>query len=518
VSEERGQPVAGPDPGAATRQQTATLPHGRPRPVGGAKPDWAAVGRVAVWLVPALIAFALGWWQIAARSFSEDEAATLAASRRPVGDLLRMLLHIDAVHGCYYILIHWMLFLGSSEAVVRFPSVLATAVAAAVLAMLGTRLAGPWAGLAAGLLYAVSPLSTLGAQTARPFAIAAALTTIATCRLVVLAETGARRDVAWYAVALILTGWTDILAMLVVVAHAVTLAAAPEWRARRRDFMIAVAVALLAVAPLAALDLSELGQIWRLQPPDARQLLAAGGLFAVFGLLASVALRRGRGGAAPPGPRALTLVAAPWLMLPPAILIVVSEISPMWQDRYLLFCLPALALLVVGAAARLPARLAAAALGLAVAGALAAQPLARPGTGGTDDLRAVSAMLARNARPGDAVVFQNRGRRLMKAAYPAGFAHLRDIALAAPAGSGLGRGWFGFDAASLYGQDVSQTVLHQRLEDIRRLWAVRYPTADPPGFFGATPAPHEFCAQRTWQFSGATVTLYRPCPAAGGSR
>jgi mannosyltransferase len=74
---------------------------------------------------------------------------------------------LNAVHGAYYLMIHIaVLVLGTSEADVRFPSVLATAVAAAVLAALGTRLAGPRSGFAAGLVYAAAPPVTAAAQDA----------------------------------------------------------------------------------------------------------------------------------------------------------------------------------------------------------------------------------------------------------------------------------------------------------------------------------------------------------------
>jgi mannosyltransferase len=470
--------------------------------------------RAAVCLVPGLTAFWLGWWQISARSFSEDEAATMMASRRPLAGLGRMLPHVDAVHGVYYVLIHEMLFLGGSEGVARLPSAVAEAVAAAVLAALGARLAGGRAGLAAGLLYAVSPSATSAAQTARPFALATALVVVTCYRFVIFAGTGGRWNGAAYAVALSLTGWVDILAMLVVVANSVTLLWMPPWRPRRRGFAAATGAAVIAVLPLAVLDLSQFGDLHE-KPPGALLMLGVAALLAVAGALTYVALRPGGSGPPPAGGSAVAKVAAPWLMLPPVILAGVSAISPIWALRYLLFCLPALALLAVAALSRLPARQYVAATALAATAALAAQALVRPAHA-SDDLRAVSQMLAVNARPGDAVVFADAGRRLMKAAYPAGFVHLRDIALdTSPAPRGA---WFGRDASALHGRDVSQPVLARRLAGVDRVWAIRYATAHPAVLFGAAPDPRVFCALRTWQFAGATATLYQRCPGRGWAR
>ncbi len=483
----------------------------RPDLAGSGRPSGMRfLARAAVWLVPAVLAFSLGCWQISERSFTEDEAATMTAARQPLGTLLRTLLHVDAVHGVYYLLIHCMLSFGGSEAVARLPSAAASAVAAGALAALGARLAGGPAGFAAGLIYAVSPAAVAGAQFARPFELATALAVVACLRLVIFMQAGGRRNAAAYAAALALTGWVDILALLVVAANAVTVAWVPQWRLRFRGFAFAACAAGLAVLPLAVVAVSQIGQVTGKAPGPA---LALGvlGLCAGCGLLAAAVARPGRNGPAPSGPRALAVVAGPWLVLPPAILIAASQLHPIWAARYLWFCLPAAALLVVAALSRLPAGWRAPVTALVVAAALAAQPLARPAQS-ADDVRAVARLLAADARPGDAVVFQDPGRRLIKGAYPSGFAHLRDIALDnSPA---LRRSWFGHDAGWLHGWQVSNAVLYRRLGSVPRVWFIRYATRYPPAFYGVWPASREFCAVRTWQFAGATVTLYRRCVAA----
>lgn len=456
--------------------------------------------------VPAVTAFLVGWWQISARSFTEDEAATMTAARLPIGDLLTMLRHVDAVHGIYYVLIHYVLLLGGSERVVRLPSDLACALAAGSLAALGARVAGPRAGLMAGLFYAVSPAAVAGAQTARPFESATALAVVACYRFVIFAECGGRKNGAAYAVVLSLTGWMDFVAMLVVVTNAVSVFWVPQWRQRRQGFCIAAAAAILSVTPLAALVLVQAPQVHE-APPSASQLFGLVGLLGAGGLVTLATVRAGRSGTAPVGPRVLAMIAAPWLMLPPALLALVSQLSSVWAARYLWFCVPALALLLVAALSRLSPSLRAPAMAMALVAVLAAQPVARP-THSSDDLRGVSEFLARNAHPGDAVIFQDPGRRLMKAAYPAGFAQLRDIALnASPQRTGL----FQRDASYLHGRAVTQAVLARRLVGVQRIWSVRYAKPPPPGFFGVAAAPHAFCAWRSWHFSGAIVTLFLRC-------
>jgi len=61
-----------------------------------------------------------------------DESATISASAsRTVPELWRLLTHIDAVHGLYYLLMHgWFAIFPPTEFWSRFPSCLAVGVAA----------------------------------------------------------------------------------------------------------------------------------------------------------------------------------------------------------------------------------------------------------------------------------------------------------------------------------------------------------------------------------------------------
>ncbi|MFZ2530302.1 MAG: mannosyltransferase, partial [Rhodococcus sp. (in: high G+C Gram-positive bacteria)] len=60
----------------------------------------ALIGTAFSW-VPSL------WW---------DEAATISAANRPVGELVDVLAEWDAVHGLYYLLMHgWFHLVGISE-------------------------------------------------------------------------------------------------------------------------------------------------------------------------------------------------------------------------------------------------------------------------------------------------------------------------------------------------------------------------------------------------------------------
>ena len=76
------------------------------------------------------------------------------------------------MHGLYYLLMHGWMVLGTSPAVMRIPSVIAMAVAAALMVIIGRRLTGSgWAGLFAGLIMALTPSISYYAQTARSYAM-----------------------------------------------------------------------------------------------------------------------------------------------------------------------------------------------------------------------------------------------------------------------------------------------------------------------------------------------------------
>ena len=156
----------------------------QPGLAGGESPSYQAGPIWARWLPP-VVALLLSLWHITTASYWRDEAATIAAIRRPLGDLIAMLGNVDAVHGAYYLMM-WPIehVLGSGALVLRLPSAVAVAVGAAVVAATGRRLISPWAGLGAGLLYAVLPVTSRYGQEARSYAMVMTVAAIASYLLV----------------------------------------------------------------------------------------------------------------------------------------------------------------------------------------------------------------------------------------------------------------------------------------------------------------------------------------------
>jgi mannosyltransferase len=532
------------------------------------RPDRLAAGWVAV--VPALITLGVTLLSIGVPSFTRDEGATLLAVHRSFPQMIRMLGNVDVVHTEYYALI-WAVtrVAGSGELAARAPSAVAMAVAAAGVTLLGQRLVSGRAGLAAGLLMAAFPSVSFYAEDAREYAIVTALATIASYLLVRAlqaatpepgnAVTGARqptgpspRDegtgaqgqrgvpggrspglaLAGYAAALALLGLGNILSLLIIAAHAVTVAV---WRWRYGSpgqsfvprWLASVAVALIVASPVALIASGQAHQVQWIKPPGLVAIIAMAGLvgppqvFLIVVAVVVIALALGivTGGRARLGtdwPAGLWGLAVPWLFLPPLLLFTVSVshvIHPLYVFRYITFCIPVAALLAGTALAALARgvvgwTVAAAALAVVAVAGLPAQSSQRAPTGHGYDIRLADQIVARLARPGDALMnvsywplsWGGGVERGLAAEYPYGLARLHDISLGrAPVPS-----------ATLGGTFARTPVERQRLATVTRLWVASWSKAPAP-----LPARLGFTLADTVHTKGVWLRLYtRPRTAA----
>lgn len=304
--------------------------------------DAAAILAVCV---PVVVMTGLGLWGLDRDGMWRDEGVTFQVARRSVPEILRLVQGVDAVHALYYLLMHAVLAVHPGEIALRLPSVLGAAAAAGLIAALGVRLARPRVGLWAGLLYAVTPLVGHYAQEGRSYALVTAGAAGATLLLV--------RRVWWaYGVVLSVTCLLHELAAPLVCAHAVTLGVGRAPRRVWAAWGCAVAAAGVALLPLLLVSRAQAGQVGWLPVPgwgSAERLLrefAAGPSGVVFGacvLLMVAGLGSGR----------VAGVALPLLAVPPGLLIAVSQVRPMYDDRYVLYALAGAPLLVAAGADRL---------------------------------------------------------------------------------------------------------------------------------------------------------------------
>jgi mannosyltransferase len=511
-------------------------------------------------LLPAAVTLLAGLYRISGPSFSKDETATLAAVHRSFPQLIRMLGHVDVVHGAYYVLI-WVVVRalgGSSELIVRLPSALAMAAAAYVVTLLGRRLVSGWAGLAAGLTFAILPSVSSYAQDAREGAVLAALAATASYCLLRAADAGpaARRRRGWlagYGVALALLGFGNLFALLLVAAHGLTLlarvgdppeppdrrsapsggepprpgAGLPESSDRRfapsggrpprfgqglwLGWIIAVLAVLVAVSPVAVVGYSQLHQIHWIQPPGLKDLLTVQRLIGRTSLVlatvvvvaAAVAWRLARGrplGGCWPG--RLVALCLPWLILPPVILLTASLAHPVYTLRYIVFCIPAAALLIGPAMVALGRYAGPAALIALLVIGLPAQVFQRSAVGHGINIRQVDRIVARHRKPGDALLNvssrrgadKGTGEHTMETAYPYGLARLRDISTGqSPQQSG-----------TLGGTYAPTPVIRARVATVRRIWVVEWMSPRPVVLLDGL----GFRLVRRWDIQGLWLRLY----------
>ncbi len=315
---------------------------------------WQVAGPVT-WIAPALVMLVVGGYRLGTPTLWRDEVASWTAATRPLVELLRMLGHIDASNGAYYILLHsWTALFGDSATALRLPSVLAMAAAAAFTSLTAARLfGGRVAGVCAGLLFATVPLVSRYAQEARSYALVTCAVAAATWFLLrALDEPTLRRWVP-YGLAMAVAGSAHLVSLSSVVGQA-ALVAPYLWRtagpARRRllgRLALVGAALVVAVLPVAFLghrqserQLGWLGrptadQLWHFGEP----LFGSVRVFHVFLVLALLALALpGRRG---PALRLLLLAVLPVL----AVWLISQGPTSYFLDRYLLFTVPAWAAL-----------------------------------------------------------------------------------------------------------------------------------------------------------------------------
>jgi mannosyltransferase len=473
------------------------------------------------WLVialPAAVSLVVGGYEIGGPSLWRDEAYTRDAINRPVSQIFTLLGHTDAVHGAYYLLMHVIAAAtGTSPAALRFPSLCAMVIATAFTAAIGRRAAwlaqrpdpagraGPHlrnarhvpalTGLLSGLVFATAPFMTYYAQTARSYAIVTMFATISSYLLLRAYPDGRWRWWSAYAAAVALTGLFNLFGLLILVAHGVTLLLTQPGDAQARSgnggrlggvrlrWLAVSVVALLVLSPLLRICFREQKQISWVTRPDASTIERLVANFAgSTALIVPVALLALAGVATacladnwrPLNPAAIAL---PWLTVPPVLLIAGSFVKPVYVERYVEFCLPALAVLVAAglvgltrAVAGTPwSRLGPAWVPSALAGLLLAvlligpQHAIRQSAARPDNLRLASAIVATNEHPGDVVFYLPVDMRVIGTGYPAPFAKLRDIALATPP----------IASGTLAGNEItSPALLKSRFTDVSRVWVV----------------------------------------------
>jgi mannosyltransferase len=374
--------------------------------LGGALDDGAirerAVGSLTVDMtLVSVVAVVLGLVRLGTPSLWVDESFTAQAV---LGHLLNP---EDQYHWLYYAAITpWTLVAGTSELALRLPSVVASAVACALLVVLARPVLGRRVALVGGLFLATSPFIVQWSQQARSYSFVLAAGVLATLLLLRAIAVGSRAAWAWYGLGLTLVFVLQPVSALVLVPGHIVLGLR-ERRSVLPHGLLAVCLVIVLGVPWAFFRARQTPVDNWLERPSpevaARALLDISGALGVGLVLSIIALvmlrRQGRGGDA--------LWLGTWAFAPFVLALAASFARPVFLDRYLITAAPAFALLAAAALFAVSRRVAGVLIAVALTATVAG--LAHWYSIGGNNWRGEGwrnavATVERRAGPGDAIV------------------------------------------------------------------------------------------------------------------
>jgi mannosyltransferase len=481
----------------------------------------------------------LGLWGLDRDALYSAECATFWVANLSWPAFHHLIGHVDAVHGFYYALVHVTFFLGHDEVVMRLPSVVGAVGAVLLTYVLASRLGGSrMLAFAAAGLTALAPSMSRYAQSGRSYALVTAVTLLASLALVRAVQRDVRGAPAWpvarawlvYGVALTVSGYLHELSLvLLAMAHGTTLLWARARARTVRNWVLAAGAAAALLAPLAVLSTREDAAVSWIPRPGVRSAVNLGRFFfgsswTVVVILAGLAVFGAVAARVPAGPRltgrfTLTAFAVPLLLLPPMVLLVESRLAkPLYDSRYVLFCLPAGMMLAATGLERLvrliPGLRATRLIWLPVVVAVAAtgvvqwrdQQWLRTPDSRAWNLRQAADILHGHVRPGDGVDFMPRAYNYLEEVYPWAVAGTQDFRTRrGPLASG-----------TLHGLVRTGDALRRAMLAQDRIWLVGDPMrGHHRGRHHLRLLHNHFTKRETYRFHGGLVELYVRKPPGG---
>jgi mannosyltransferase len=323
--------------------------------------------RIGLTLVGAitLLGAALRLYQIGTQSLWFDELLSVTISRLNLASVITSPASIDPP--LYYILLHFWLNLGHDDSIVRLLSALPEIMAIPAMYALGRKLINAQVALVAAFIFALAPLQVFYAQEARMYAILILFSILSIWTYVRAVESNQKRDWALWVLTSALALYTHTFAVLLL--FALDLDALVHWRMSKRPLQPVVvsniAMGLLLVPSVVFLlqKLSWLLPALWLQRPTILQPLLTFYIFmfsyslpfpvnmiALFILLAALVfvalavwqILQWRGSRE----RANLLLLSLTMLVPPAMMLLISQWRSVYIDRLLLGSSPALYLLL----------------------------------------------------------------------------------------------------------------------------------------------------------------------------
>jgi mannosyltransferase len=418
-----------------------------------------------------------------------DEGATISASAsRTLPELWKLLGHIDAVHGLYYLLMHgWFAIFPPTEFWSRVPSCLAVGAAAAGVVVFGKQFSGRTTALCAGAVFAILPRMTWAGIEARSSALTAAVAVWLTVLLVAAVRRNRARLWVAYALVLMVSILVSINTVLLVAVYAAMLPVlAPRQGRRWPAVWLAVcsAAALGAMTPFMLFAHKQIFQVGWINGLNRnlfldvvhRQYFDYSVPFAVLSgvlVLVAGALQLAGKARAEDGTARLLLVSMLWVAIPTAAVLLYSALGePIYYTRYLIYTAPAAAVVLaicIVAIARKRWQTVALVVVLAAAAFpnyLFTQrgPYAKEGW----DYSQVADVISAHAAPGDCLLVDNTVPwrpgpiRALLATRPAAFKSLIDVE----------RGFYGPKVGALWDGHVAVWLTTAKINKCSAVWTI----------------------------------------------
>jgi Dolichyl-phosphate-mannose-protein mannosyltransferase len=310
------------------------------------------------------LAALLRFYHLGTASLWIDEAFSWKVATIPWHAMLTVIASREASMGLYYLLLRpWIAVLGTSEAGLRSLSAVCSVATVVLIYRAGKRMFGAGAGIAAALLFAVSPLGVVYARDARSYPLEAMLVVASLIFFLRTSERPTAGNLAGWIASSVFAAIAHVVSVTVVPAELLPLLlldrAKVPWR---RMLSGAVLIGTLLVPFVLLLEHADHGQLawipgtdWSVigqtlfgiangmtpYHPSGPAVVIAFSLGAVFGLVALIDAWSESAEAAMPYVLALSGVFTPF-----ALAVALSFFKPMLYYRYLIFTLPSLCLFV----------------------------------------------------------------------------------------------------------------------------------------------------------------------------
>ncbi|NNN00663.1 MAG: hypothetical protein HKL86_02375 [Acidimicrobiaceae bacterium] len=303
------------------------------------------------------------------RSLWGDEAFTAVVSSLGTRDFFHLVLHErDAVNATYDLVMRpYEAFAGHTTLILRLPSAAFMAIACAGIMLIARKLTNSRAAILTGAFFLLLPLVQGFGSEARSYALSAAVATWSTWLLLGLSsDQGHARTWKWcYGASLVLLGYVFLYAFLIVAAHALFVASHPSSSKRVRSVVRVQSVALLLLLPLAVISWHEHGEISWI-PSGLRAMVYNGfGIFITpfwpgmtstpypeilavlaWSIIAIGVFRLALGEGDATMSWTAVRLGVIWAIVPGVIFSMASLVGHYFTLRYLVFCAPAVALLL----------------------------------------------------------------------------------------------------------------------------------------------------------------------------